>query len=158
MLKNQVKLTFIVSHSAYPHQHPQDARPSDQPVAAPTSFNMAHPSLSLLRLIIYFQNDPPDPVTPIQFLILALDDRESFHNIIHIIPLDTIEMKISGIEFTTQQKTALFIPTKQRAIIVAILVQFHLSYIHFLQYIKNNPYFIDIQRNMIILIIVINSL
>ncbi len=49
------------------------------------------------HLIIHLQNHPLRPIRPKQLLILALHNGERLHRVIHIIVLDTIQVKIRRI-------------------------------------------------------------
>ena len=98
-----------------PHAPPPIRRTRHQPrsVRLPRLHRPPH-------LIIYLQNHPLRPILPEPLLILALHNRECLHNIIHIIALDTIQVKIRRIQLTAQQKTSLLIPTERRPIIATI--------------------------------------
>ena len=77
--------------------------PLHQPEAAPTS-SYTSPCLHRpFHLVIHLQNHPLRTVLlPIQLLILVFHNRERLHNRVHIVALDTIQVKISRIKLAAQ--------------------------------------------------------
>jgi hypothetical protein len=75
---------------------------------------------SLLHSIVNIQNDSLSLVLPTLRFILALKDREGFHDIIDVIMSDAVEMEVRRIKFATQQKAAFYVPAKWRPGIATI--------------------------------------
>lgn len=73
--------------------------PTRDQSAAPIAFDTALPPLSPVSSYLDFQNHLPGPVFLILLLILALHGRERLRDIVHIITLDTVEVKIGRIRF-----------------------------------------------------------
>jgi hypothetical protein len=74
-----------------------------------------------LHGVIHFQDDPPGAILAVLRLVLALDDGEGLHDVVHIVTADAVEVEVSSVEFATQQKTPLFVPTEGRAVVAAVL-------------------------------------
>jgi hypothetical protein len=74
-----------------------------------------------LQGVIYLQDDPFGTVLAVLCFVLALDDGEGLHDVVHIVAADAVEVEIGSIEFAAQQKTPLFVPAEGRAIVAAVL-------------------------------------
>jgi hypothetical protein len=58
---------------------------------------------------------------PVFLFVFALDNGESFHDVIYVVALDAVEMEVGGIEFAAQEEAAFFIPTERSTIVAAVL-------------------------------------
>ncbi len=70
--------------------------------------------------IIDLQDDPLGAVFAVGGFVFALDDGESLHNVIHIIPLDAVEVEVGCIQFTAEEETPLFIPAEGWPTVAAV--------------------------------------
>ncbi len=53
--------------------------------------------------------------------VLALDDGEGLHDVLHIVAGDAVEVEVGGVEFAAQQEAPLLVPAEGRAVIAAIV-------------------------------------
>src|SRR6266568_5646321 len=53
--------------------------------------------------------------------ILAFDDREGFHDVVRVLPLNAVQVEVSRIQLGTHQEPPLLIPPERRAIFAQIL-------------------------------------
>jgi hypothetical protein len=74
----------------------------------------------VLHGVIYLQDDPPGAVLAVLRLILALDDGEGLHDVVHIAAVNAGEVEVRSVEFATQQKAPLFVPAEGRAVVAAV--------------------------------------
>jgi len=74
----------------------------------------------VLHGFIHLQDDPLSTVLAVLCFVLALDDREGLHDVVHIVAADAIEVEIGSVEFATQQKTPLFVPAEGRAVVATV--------------------------------------
>ena len=54
-------------------------------------------------------------------LVVSFHNREGFHDVVHILPCDTVEVEKGGIEFASEAKAPLRIPRKRPILIAAVV-------------------------------------
>ncbi len=73
-----------------------------------------------LHGVMHLQDDPPGAVLAVLRFVLALDDGEGLHNVVHIVAGNAVEVAIGSVKFATQQKTPRFVPAEGRAVVAAV--------------------------------------
>ena len=78
-------------------------------------------SHGLLHGVVHVQNGVLGAITAMRGFILAFDNRESVHDVGHVVAFNAVEMEKGGVEFAAEQKAPGFIPAEGRAIESAVL-------------------------------------
>ena len=73
------------------------------------------------HLVVDFQDDALGAVFAVRGLVLALDDGEGVHDVVHVVAGDAVEVEVGGVQFAAQQEAALFVPAEGRAVVAAVL-------------------------------------
>lgn len=71
--------------------------------------------------VVDFENGVLGAIAAMRGFILAFDNRESVHDVGHVIAVNAVEMEKCGVEFAAEQKAPGFIPAEGRAIESAVL-------------------------------------
>ncbi|MCP4166331.1 MAG: hypothetical protein GY759_10610 [Chloroflexi bacterium] len=67
-----------------------------------------------LHGVVDLQDDALGAVFAVRDLVLALDDGESVHDVVHVVSFDAVEMEVGGVQLAAQEETAGFVPTVGR--------------------------------------------
>lgn len=71
--------------------------------------------------VVDFENGELGAKTAVGFFIVAADDRERVHDVVGVIARDAVEVEERSVEFAAEQKAALFVPAKWRAVVAHVL-------------------------------------
>ena len=72
------------------------------------------------HLVVDLQDDPLGAVFAVLLDVLALDDGEGLHDVVHVVAGDAIEMEVGGVELAAQQEAARLVPAERRAVVAAV--------------------------------------
>jgi hypothetical protein len=52
--------------------------------------------------------------------IPTLDDGECFHDVVHVVAVNPVDVEVGGVEFTTKEEPPLFIPVEWWAAVATV--------------------------------------
>ena len=77
----------------------------------------------LLHGVVDFEDDPLGAVLAVRGHVLALDDGEGLHDVVHVVTRDAVEVEIGRVQLAAKEKATLLVPAEGRAVIAAVVCE-----------------------------------